>query len=140
MELLSVLSKNGAWATRVSAGGTPRVALALTSATTVILILTGTFDQIVSLAAVLFLLNYLSAYAAMFVLRRREPNAPRPYRAIGFPATTAIVLLGSILFEIAAIADDWRYGVVAGLIVVGFVLLYLVIRRGVFARKTGRPL
>ena len=128
------------WATRVSAGGTPRIALALTSATTVVLILTGTFDQIVSLAAVLFLLNYLSAYAAMFVLRRREPNAPRPYRAIGFPATTAIVLLGSILFEIAAIADDWRYGVVAGLLVLGFVLLYLAIRRGVFARKAGRPL
>ena len=141
--ILLAIGRDGlftAWATRVSAGGTPRVALGLTSATTVILILTGTFDQIVSLAAVLFLLNYLSAYAAMFVLRRREPNAPRPYRAIGFPATTAIVLLGSILFEIAAIADDWRYGVVAGLLVVGFVLLYLAIRRGVFARKTGRPL
>jgi APA family basic amino acid/polyamine antiporter len=100
-------------AASVSAGGTPRTALALTSVTAMALVSTGTFEQIVALAAVLFLLNYLSAYASMFVLRRREPNALRPYRAFGFPITTAIVLLGSVLFLVAAIGDDRRSGVIA---------------------------
>ncbi len=116
-------------ATDVSAGGTPRLALAVTTGAVVVLIATGTFEQITALAAVLFLLNYLSAYASMFVLRRREPAALRPYRAFGFPVTTAIVLLGSIAFLIAAIFDDRRSGVVAGCLMVAVAALYFVITR-----------
>ncbi len=78
-------------AASVSAGGTPRLALAFTSVGTVALILSGSFEQIVAVAAILFLLNYVSAYVALFLLRRREPAAPRPYRAFGFPYTTAVV-------------------------------------------------
>ncbi len=76
----------------MSAGGTPRLALALSSAVAVALILTGTFEQIIALATVLFLLIYIATYVAVFVLRRREPDLPRPYRAFGFPFTTGIVL------------------------------------------------
>ena len=57
----------------VSEGGTPRVALAVTSGAAAALIMSGTFEQIVAVAAVLFLLNYVSAYTALIVLRRREP-------------------------------------------------------------------
>jgi len=115
-------------ATLVSASGTPRVALALSSAMVIVLILSGSFEQIVALAAVLFLLNYISAYVAVFILRWREPLHPRPYRAVGFPYTTAIVLLGSILFLIAAVIDDPRSGLIAGILMVLCVPLYLWLR------------
>jgi basic amino acid/polyamine antiporter, APA family len=105
-------------AAQVSAGGTPRVALGVTSGAVAVLIMSGTFEQIVALAAVLFLLNYVSAYAAVFALRRRAPETPRPYRAFGFPFTTALVLVGSVLFLIAAVAADPRSGLVAGLLIV----------------------
>jgi APA family basic amino acid/polyamine antiporter len=104
-------------ATLVSAGGTPRVALGVTSLTAALLILSGSFEQLIALAAVLFLLNYLSAYAAVFVLRRRQPSASRPYRALGFPVTTAVVLVGSVLFLISAIVDDPRSGLTAALLI-----------------------
>ena len=78
-------------AAAVSAGGTPRVALAFSSAAAAALILSGTFEQIIALATVLFLVNYIAVYPAVFVLRRREPDLARPYRAFGFPYATGIV-------------------------------------------------
>ena len=39
----------------------------------------------------------------MFVLRKREPELPRPYKAWGYPWTPAIVIIGSILFLIGGL-------------------------------------
>jgi APA family basic amino acid/polyamine antiporter len=116
-------------AAAVSAGGTPRVALAVSSAAAIALILSGTFEQITALATVLFLLNYISAYAALFVLRRREPDLPRPYRAFGFPFTSAIVLAGSVLALSAAVAEDRRTALVAGLLLAACAPAYAVLAR-----------
>ena len=98
----------------VSASGTPRFALGLTSLAAALLIVTGTFEQIVALGVVLFVFNYISAYAAVFVLRRREPTLARPYRAFGYPLSTAVVLVGSVLFLVAAVADDKRSAIIVG--------------------------
>jgi amino acid transporter len=54
------------------------VALAVTSGAAAALIMSGTFEQIVAVAAVLFLLNYVSTYTALIVLRRREPRRRGP--------------------------------------------------------------
>jgi APA family basic amino acid/polyamine antiporter len=99
----------------VSDGGTPRIALLLTSLVVVIVILTGSFEQIIALSAVLFLIYYSSAFLSVFVLRYRLPDLPRPYRALGYPYSTAIVLLGSLAFLIAAVAEDPRSGVIAAI-------------------------
>jgi APA family basic amino acid/polyamine antiporter len=86
---------------------------------------------------VLFVFSYLSAYAAVFVLRRREPALPRPYRAFGFPLSTAIVLLGSVLFLIAAIAGDPRSAIIVAGLLVASVPAYAFVKRS--QRETGRP-
>jgi APA family basic amino acid/polyamine antiporter len=102
-------------ATVVSKGGTPRVALALTSVFAVVVILSGSFEQIIALFAVLFLLCYVSAFLAVFVLRHRAPTLQRPYKALGYPFLTAIVFVGSIAFLAAAIAEDPRSGFTAAI-------------------------
>lgn len=102
--------------TAVSAGGTPRFALALSTCAAVALIWSGTFTQIVALASVLFLINYVVTYAAVFVLRRREPDLPRPYRTFGFPFATGIVLLGCLLVLGATIYEDRRSAIVTALL------------------------
>ncbi len=118
----------------VSAGGTPRLALAVTSLGTAALILSGSFEQIVAVAAVLFLINYVSAYLALFVLRRREPAMPRPYRAWGFPVTTGIVLLGCVALWIAAVMEDWWSGLYAAVLLLACAPVYLWLAR---RRRTG---
>jgi APA family basic amino acid/polyamine antiporter len=113
----------------VSAGGTPRVALAVTSLGAAALIMSGTFEEIVAIAAVLFLLVYISTYVGLIVLRRREPATPRPYRAFGYPFTTVIVLGGCVLLWIAAIVEDQRSGLFAGVLLIASAPVYAWIAR-----------
>ena len=112
-------------AAAVSASGTPRVALAATSVFGTILIVSGTFEQIVAIAAALFLLTYVSAYASLIVLRRREPNAVRPYRAFGFPVTTVILLAGCMALWVATVMDDPQSGLYAALLLAASALVYV---------------
>jgi len=111
-------------AAQVSAGGTPRLALAVSSCAAAALILSGTFDEIIAVATLLFLLNYVSAYCALIVLRRREPLAPRPYRAFGYPFTTALVLIGCVLLWIAAILEDRRSALFAAVLLAACAPVY----------------
>ncbi len=92
--------------TSVSTTGTPRPALLLSSLVAAILIASGTFENIVTVAAFFVAFIYCLNYVALFILRRREPEARRPFRALGYPWSTGIVLLGSILFLAAAILGD----------------------------------
>ena len=39
--------------------------------------------------------------------RDREPTRPRPYKAYGYPVTTAIVWIGGVSFLIGAVIQDW---------------------------------
>lgn len=114
----------------VSEGGTPRIALVVTTGMSAAIVLTGTFEQILALFAVLFLTVYVSAFLATFVLRRKEPDVPRPYRAFGYPFSTAIALLGSLALLIAAISEDPRSGVIAAVFLTGCAPTYWWLARG----------
>ncbi len=119
--ILFAIGRDGffsARAARVSEGGTPRTALAMTSAVVVLLIMSGTFEQIIALFAVLFLVYYVSGFLAVFVLRYKEPSFPRPYKAFGYPFSTGIVLVCTVAFLIAAVVEDRRSAVIAGVFLV----------------------
>jgi basic amino acid/polyamine antiporter, APA family len=95
-------------AAHVNAGGTPTVALLLSAVVALAFIATGKFTSVVAVAAFFFVANYALSFLAVFALRRREPNAPRPYRARGHPWTTAAVLTGSVVFLAGAVVQDTR--------------------------------
>jgi APA family basic amino acid/polyamine antiporter len=97
----------------INRGGTPVVALAATMVGASLMILTASFNEIISLFAVVVLLNYNATFLAVFVLRRRYPVATRPYRALGYPVSTAVVLVGSLAFLVTAVVEDWRSAVTA---------------------------
>jgi APA family basic amino acid/polyamine antiporter len=78
---------------------------------------------------VLFVAIYCVAYAAVFALRREEPELPRPFRAWGYPWTTAIVLGGSVLFLVGAAASDPRNAIYAAVLLAISVPAYLWRRR-----------
>lgn len=119
-------------AARVSAGGTPRLAMLLSAGAAMALVATGTFERIVALAAIIFVANYCVCYIALIVLRVREPHAPRPFRAWGYPWTTALLVAGSGLFHAANALSDPGSTVYAVLLLCACVPAYL------FKRKRGR--
>jgi APA family basic amino acid/polyamine antiporter len=95
-------------AAQVGAGGTPRVALLLSAAAAALFIASGKFEDIIAVSAILVAAMYSVNYVAVIVLRIREPQMVRPFRAWGYPATTVLVLAGSLLFLVAAVRDDPR--------------------------------
>ena len=92
-------------ATRVNKGGTPTVTL-LISTVVAVLFIFRSFEQVLAALAFFFVANYSMAYLSLIVLRVREPDLPRPYRAWGYPWITGIVLLGSIAFLVGAVISD----------------------------------
>jgi APA family basic amino acid/polyamine antiporter len=105
-----------AWCARVNRGGTPSTALIASSVVAALFLLTGTFERLIAICTFLFVASYALSFASVFVLRRREPDTPRPYRAWGHPWTTAAVLLGSLVFLTATLVADPRSAAIVGAI------------------------
>ena len=98
----------------VNEGGTPTTALALSLMVSLLFIIFGEkFETVITVLAFFFVVNYILSFVSLFVLRRREPDKPRPYRAWGYPITPALALIGSVLFLAGAIRADTRNSVYA---------------------------
>ncbi len=110
--VLFAISRDGLFsrrAARVNEGGTPTFALLLSATVAVLFIAFGqTFEKVITVLAFFFVANYTLSFISVFVLRRREPEKERPYRAWGYPWTTALALTGSVLFLVGAIVIDKR--------------------------------
>ena len=116
-------------AATVNEGGTPSVALWLGTAVALLFIVLGrTFEQVITVLAFFFVANYTISFTSLFVLRRREPERPRPYRAWGYPFTTAAALIGSLAFLIGAVAADTANSLYALLLLAGSYPLFRLIR------------
>lgn len=93
----------------VNKGGTPAPALLLSALVSVALVVTGTFDTLIAIGSVLFVLVYLSGFLSLLVLRRREPHLPRTYKAWWYPWSTLCVLLASIGFLVESVIGDLEH-------------------------------
>jgi APA family basic amino acid/polyamine antiporter len=107
--ILFAMSRDGLlWerAGRVNKGGTPAAALLATTAVSLLFLLTGTFEKALAVTTFFVVLNYAMSFLAVFVLRRREPDTQRPYRAWGYPWTTGVALIGALAFLGGAVMAD----------------------------------
>jgi basic amino acid/polyamine antiporter, APA family len=114
--VLHAMSGDGLFAQRgaaVNLGGTPTVALFLSALVAAAFILTGTVTQVVAVCAFFFVANYVLAFVSVIVLRRREPELPRPFRAWGYPWTTMLVLAGSVAFLAGSVVGDTRQSLIS---------------------------
>ena len=114
---------------RVNQGGTPVVALFLSGIASLLLMLTGTFERLAAILAFFFVANYTLAYLSVFVLRRREPETPRPYRTWGYPWTTGAALVCSLAFLVGAVASDTRNSLYAVATLACSYVVYRVFKR-----------
>ena len=96
----------GARRRSVNAGGTPTVATLVTTAVAVVLIATGTFQKLVAVASFFLAVNYFVCCLALIVLRRREPDAVRPFRAWGYPWSAGDRGAGAAAFLVGALVAD----------------------------------
>ena len=115
---------------RVNKGGTPTVALLASLAATIIFLLfSGSFVRLVEALAFFTVVNYAILFLSVFILRRKEPDLPRPYRAWGYPWTTALTLAAALAFLAGNIIGGTGVSLTALVVVVLSYPLYLLFRR-----------
>jgi len=122
--ILQALATDGLAARRaqiVGEGGNPVFAILVTWLVTVGLILVGGFEFLLLLSVFLFVPLYMALIAGILILRKREPDAERPYRAWGHPYSTVVCLIGwtivtlfqayaeigTALYAVALVAVSW---------------------------------
>jgi len=88
---------------------TPSVALIVQALLAMILLLLGgNFRQFFSLAIFAEWLFYMIAGSTVFVFRRREPNAPRPYKVWGYPVVPVLFVIASGVLLYYTFTDNLR--------------------------------
>jgi len=71
---------------------TPALAIAASAAWAALLAVTGSFEQLFTYVVFASWLFAALAAASVFVLRRRRPDAPRPFRVPGYPVTPTLFI------------------------------------------------
>jgi basic amino acid/polyamine antiporter, APA family len=108
---------------------TPAASIVAQAALTIVLILTGSLDAIANYVGFAITLFTGTAVAAVFVLRAREPNAPRPFKALGYPWTPGLFVLVNAAIVVNAFYSDTRVSVVGSLIILAGIPLYYFFTR-----------
>jgi APA family basic amino acid/polyamine antiporter len=71
---------------------TPAAGLLVQAAWAVVLCISGSYGQLLDYIIFAVLLFYMLTILGLFVLRFKQPNAPRPYKALGYPVLPALYI------------------------------------------------
>ena len=108
---------------------TPAASILAQAAFSIVLVLTGSLDSIANYVGFAITLFAGTAVAAVFVLRRREPNAARPFKALGYPWTPAIFVLASLAIVVNAFYSDPKVSITGTVIILAGIPLYYFFKR-----------
>ncbi|MEW6652931.1 MAG: amino acid permease [Bacteroidota bacterium] len=97
--------------------GTPHTALLVQGIWSCVLVLSGSFDMITDYVIFASWLFYLLGAFGVFVLRKKMPSFPRPYKVWGYPFTPAIFVVFAFLFLVNSIVSNTQNAMM-GLILV----------------------
>jgi basic amino acid/polyamine antiporter, APA family len=130
--VMFALSRDGLFfhsGVRINTGGTPTTALLITALVAIMLAGVGSFDRLFAFTALLTVLVDVAAFGTVFVLRWREPDLPRPFRARGYPVVPATVFLGAGLLLIAFVVSSVENSLYAAIGIAVSYPVYLLVKR-----------
>ncbi len=84
---------------------TPSKALALQAVWASLLVLSGTFDQLTDMLIFAAFIFYGATTFGVFILRKKMPDAPRPYKVIAYPFVPAIFILFCIVLLVNTLIE-----------------------------------
>ena len=112
---------------------TPVLAIMAQALWSSVLVLSGSLSQLVAYTGFAVVLFSGVAVLSVFVLRFREPDAPRPYKALGYPVAPAVFVLASAVMVVNEIWNSPGTALTGLAVILAGVPLYLL-----FARSTNR--
>jgi APA family basic amino acid/polyamine antiporter len=113
---------------------TPVAALVVQGVWTAILCLSGTYGNLLDYIIFSVLVFYILTIAGLFRLRKTQPNAERPYKAIGYPVLPAIYIVVALFIDVVLLLYKPQY-TWPGLIIVllGVPVYFLTVRKSATA-------
>jgi len=112
---------------------TPDVALLVQLALSALMILfAGNFRELFSLTIFAEWLFYMIAASTVFVLRRKEPNAPRPYKTWGYPVVPAVFVIVAAVLLYFTFTENLRNSIWGMVLILSGIPFFVY-----FARKRG---
>lgn len=116
------------WLTRRASRGGPALAIALQAALALVMVISASFETLLVYIGLTLSLSSALTVVGVFVDRRRNPGAPRPYRALGHPVTSGIFILFMLWVVLWSVGEHPAAAVVSlATIGLGF-LLYAAVR------------
>lgn len=110
--------------------GVPAYALVFQGVWICLLCFTGTYSAIIAYAVFAQLIFYIMTVVGIFILRKRQPNRPRPYKAIGYPVLPLLyVILASGICLCLLIYKPFTSWMAVGLILTGIPIYFIAIRK-----------
>jgi APA family basic amino acid/polyamine antiporter len=109
---------------------TPALSIAAFSAWAMVLAAAGRFEQLLTYVVFAGWLFYGIGAAAIFVFRRRDPHAPRPFRVPGYPLTPLLFVLAAAAIVANTLFGQPREAGIGVVVVLVGAPAYLVWRKG----------
>jgi APA family basic amino acid/polyamine antiporter len=106
--LYYAMAKEGVFfkqAGELNANGVPEKALWVQCVWSSLLCLSGSYNQLLNYCTFGSLIFYMITIGGIFVLRKTQPNAERPYRAFGFPVVPILYILVTLGICIVLLID-----------------------------------
>ena len=96
---------------------TPGVSILMLTGWSSLLVLSGKYEQLYTYVIFASWILYAMATASVFVLRRKRPDLPRPYRTLGYPVVPILFLAGAALLEVSTLINQPRESI-AGIVLI----------------------
>ena len=109
--------------------GTPAIAIVAGSLWAMVLAVSGTFEQLFTYVVFSSWIFFVLGAAALFVYRRRMPEAARPFRTPGYPVTPALFILAATAVVVNTLVSNWKQGGIELVILATGVPAYFIWRR-----------
>ena len=107
--ILYAMARDGLFfskAAHVTRSGVPSVATLFSGGAALVLVFGGNFERVFAMSAFMSVVCYTVGYSSLYVLRKKHPEWPRPFKVWGYPWVPLAALLGSIAFLVGAIMED----------------------------------
>lgn len=99
---------------------TPGACLLAQGVWCVALTFSGSYEQLYTFVVFAVVVFHAMTGAAIFVLRRREPDTPRPYRTWGYPLVPAVFVVASVALVLNTLIEKpWESGIGLVLVLLG---------------------
>ena len=96
---------------------------------TIAMMFTGGFDALTDFLLFTIWIFFIATFLAVFILRKKEPNLPRPYKVPLYPIVPLIAIIGGIYIVVSALITQFTLAISGAFITLAGLIFYTEIHK-----------